>query len=73
MPQSNGAAIPFKSTISGLKNYPDAHIIELKTEKCSLCSEDGEIILELLGEGLETWKPGEEGAPAAMSCVFKGL
>lgn len=57
----------------GLKNYPDAHIIELRAAKCPLCSEDGEIILGLLGEGLEMQNPGEEGCSAAVSCVFKGL
>lgn len=73
MPQSNRAAIPFKPTISKLKNYPDAHIIELRAGKCPLCSEGGEIILGLLGEGLEMWNSGEKGSLAAVSCVFKRL
>lgn len=73
VPQSNRAAIPFKPTIPKLKNYPDAHIIELRAGKCPRCSEDGEITLGLLGEGLEMWNPEEEGSLAAVSCAFKGL
>lgn len=37
-PQNTGTAIPFKSIISGLKTYPDAHIIGVRAGEGPLYS-----------------------------------
>lgn len=66
-PQSHGRAILFKSTVCGLKTYPEPPIIESRAGKCPPCSNDEEIILGPVSEGLEGWKPAVEA-----SCAFEG-
>lgn len=57
--QISGTAIPFKSVISGRKNYPDAHIIEVRAgEGPSVPRMEQPYEGCLLGEGLEMWDPG---------------